>query len=211
MSKYNIYAKRVDELAKKNFAAYMVAKEDCEAKRKVVENHPYRAQVGIIPAEQAASLARAKADYAEAMAKLEAAAKVMADGKETVRDIQREFMRQIDADYALNPEALDMAALKIVESGVMKPAEYSVMLEKYSDNPTMARMIGQNAKDRLEKTVDPKERKVLRSAMVYADSCDGSAQKENFDGLCTIYDRCVNNPLMVGMWESFTAEMVENF
>ena len=215
MSKYNSFVRRVDEIARKHFAEYAEALQQFNQAKAAYDAHPYRGHThGIIDAESAASLASAQAEHLKAKARLDAAKSALLSSKQAVRNVQREFRIELEKDVRIDPAALDMAALEVLKSGIMRPEEYGKMLSDYTNNPTMARMIGSYAKQaaaQMNKPEDADARRFLHAAVEQSKKADGSELIEGFDNLCTLYDRFANNPLMIPHWEEFTAGTVEGF
>lgn len=52
----------------------------------------------------------------------------------------------------MNPADIDSNALELLKSGIMNVADYSAMLDRYSGNSTMLRLIGKYA-DELRQTI----------------------------------------------------------
>ena len=212
MSKYNSYAKRVNDIARGAFAEYNTALEAFNTAKKAYTSHPYVGMTtGAISAENAASLARAKADYLMAQTVLDAAKNKLQSGKESIRGIQREFVDALEKDVRIDPSKLDMGTLEILKSGIVRPEEYSKLIADNANNPTMIRMIASYAKKDSENVIEKSAKFTLLRAIEESKNASGDAYRESFDNLCGTYDHCANNPLMIGHWEEFTAETVENF
>lgn len=212
MSKYNSYAKKLNETAKALFDDYTKAAQAYESAKKSHDGHPYsRGSAGLIPAEQAASLARAKADMLEAKAQYEAAKNALVNGKETMRSIQREFVDALEADICINPLDLDLATVEILKSGILRSHEYAKLISANKDNPTMSRVIGQYAKQALKSAKERADMLNLTDAIKASEQADGGAYREAFDSFCAVYDKCARTPAMIPHWDELTSAAVENF
>lgn len=212
MSKYNSYAKRVDEIARGLFNEYNKALEGFQSAEMYYKANK-RPDYGMwsTDAEKIAIAAEAEAKYQRSKAALEKAKNALNAGKAQIRSIQREFETALDADIRINPKSLDMATVEILKSGVLKPHEYSQPVSDNAENPTMARMIGAYAGQALEKVSDRAERMHLIHAVDESKKVDGGESREAFDNFCTVYDKCVNNPSMISYWNELTGATVENF
>ena len=212
MSKYNSYAKRVDELARGLFNEYNKALEGFQ-RAEVYYKANKRPDHGMwsADAEKIALAAEAEAKYQRAKADLEKAKNALNNGKAQIRSIQREFETALDADIRIDPKALDMATVEILKSGILRPHEYAQLVSDNASNPTMARMIGAYAGQALEKASDRAERTHLLHAVEDSKKADGGERRESFDNFCTIYDKCANNPALIACWDELTNNMVPNF
>lgn len=212
MSKYNTYARRLNEAARGRFEEYTKAKEAYDAAKKKFDDHPYRKYtIGTISAEQQASRARAEADYLTAKSALAGAEKHLRDGAAELEGIGAELRKTVNDNAQARPEQLDMATLELLKSGILRPAEYAKLLSDNAENATMARLIGSYAAQAAKAATERADHAVL--ARVTADSrmADGSAYLEAFDDLAAIYGKCANNPAMIPHWDELTARVIEEF
>ncbi len=210
MSKYNHYAKRYDDIARSVFNDYKKVSADYETAKAAYENHPYRHAVGLIPAENAASLAQAKVDMLKAEVQLNAAKINLNDAGNRIREIQKELNEALDRDYRINPADVNMATIEILKSGMLRPEEYGKMIADNQSNPTMCRMIGQYALQAYSTATDREARAHLIAAVHDSRNIDGSNYKQTFDDLCLIYDKCVKHPALFDRWDEI-ASSVETF
>lgn len=212
MSKYNSYARRVDEIARGLFTDYNKALEEYN-KAEAYYKANKRPDIGIwnTDSEKIVRAAKAEAEYYKAKERLDFAKNALQDGKRTIRDIQKEFKDELEADIRINPACLDMAAIEILKSGVLRSDEYSSMVAQYASNPTMARMVATYAEKALENASDRTDRGNLIKAIDESKKVDGGERVSDFDNLCVTFDKCANNPTINSYWGEFTANMVENF
>lgn len=216
MSRFNSYARRVDEIAKAAFEAYRTAEKaykDAEAKTK--QNPQHRAGY---TAEYEARAARAHANYLEKQQEYLAAKRAFADAVTQFTPIRAELAAAIDDAYTVDPADLDTATLELLKSGIMTGSEYNKLLQgaKAANNPTMVRMIGkyagEAAKARAEShgQNDP-DAKVLRLVDYESRAFTGGDRLEAFDNMVSLYDRCVKNPRMIDHWDELLADTMERF
>ena len=216
MSKFNSYAKKVDEQAKAAFEAYRKAEQAYKKAEEQARQYPQRH--GMVDASYAAKSARAQADFLEAKQAYDTAKRTFRDSGTQFNAMRRELAAAIDDAYSVDPAKLDSATLELLKSGILKGSEYTKLLEqaKAADNPTMVRMIGKYAGEaaqaRGEKygQNDPDAR-AMRLAEYNSRSFTGGDRLEAFDNMVSLYHRCTNNPAMIDHWDEFTAETVENF
>ncbi len=216
MSKFNGYAKKLDEQARAAFKAY----RDAEAAYKKAEQkaREYPQRNGMVNADYAAKSARAQADFLEAKQAYETARRTFRESDTQFNAMRRELAAAIDDAYSADPAQLDTATLELLKSGILTGSEYAKLLEqaKAASNPTMVRMIGryagEAAKARGESHgMNDREATALRMAEYNSRSYTGGDRLQAFDNMVELYHRCTNNPAMIDHWDRFTAETVENF
>ena len=216
MSKFNSYAKKLDEQARAAFKAY----RDAEAAYKKAEQRAkeYPQRNGFVDANYAAKSARAQADFLEAKQAYETARRTFRESDTQFNAMRRELAAAIDDAYSADPAQLDTATLELLKSGILTGSEYAKLLEqaKAASNPTMVRMIGryagEAAKARGESHgMNDREATALRMAEHNSRSYTGGDRLQAFDNMVELYHRCTNNPAMIDHWDEFTAETVQNF
>lgn len=69
----------------------------------------------------------------------------MDDYRDSVENLKQELSQAVSAATLVDPAAVDANALALLNSGIMKAADYRHMLDHFADNPTMRRMIGKYA------------------------------------------------------------------
>ena len=216
MSKFNSYAKKLDEQARTAFKAY----RDAEAAYKKAEQkaREYPQRNGMVNADYAAKSARAQADFLEAKQAYETARRTFRESDTQFNAMRRELAAAIDDAYSADPAQLDTATLELLKSGILTGSEYAKLLEqaKAASNPTMVRMIGryagEAAKARGESHgMNDREATALRMAEYNSRSYTGGDRLQAFDNMVELYHRCTNNPAMIDHWDRFTAETIEKF
>lgn len=214
MSKFNSYAVQLDTLARRSFeriseaeTAFQTAKEDFESL--TPSNTP----------EAQARAARLKARMIEAESNLQTINKNLPDtvARETAA-IRAELTAEVNAAFVVDPEKVDTAAMALLQSGIMRGADFAAMYARASEskNNTMCRLIAAHA-DKLAKSIEEKnghrdpEGEQLRQIVYAAKALDGRAYIESFDGLADTLRRSVRNHSMIRHWDSLTSEAVTNF
>lgn len=216
MSKFNSYAKKVDEIAKNAFEEYRKAEAAYKKAEEQARKYPQR--YGLVDAQYAAQSARAQADLLEAKSNMDTAKKAFEGHKSEIAALRKQLVSELDDHYAANPAALDNNTLELLKSGILKPNEYTKLISKaQSDgNYTMARMIGKYALEAAAKRSkeygdDDQKAKELRLISFNADQDNGNDTLQAFDFLSDVYNRSVNNPSMIYAWDELTSAVVENF
>ena len=215
MSKFNSYARKVDEIAKAAFEDYRKAEQAYKKAEEQARKYPQRH--GMVDAQYAAKSARAQADFLEAKEAMKAAKTAFEGHKSEIAALRKELVSELDDHYAADPAALDSATLELLKSGVLKANEYGKLMDKaQSDgNYTMARMIAKYAGDAAEQRgskygQNDEQARTLRAISYTAGQNNGSNTLQAFDLLSDVYSRSVNNPAMIDAWGELTADAVEN-
>ena len=215
MSRYNKYAKELDTLARNNFQQYKKAMEEFEkAEKYYKENKRPDSGWWNASSEMIAKASDAESKYYYAKDAWEKAQAAYAASINDVKSIRMNLEREIEENTRARADAMDSNAIELLKSGILKPSEYSHLLEDFKENPTMARIIGnyaQQSAEAAEKRGDRDARTALLTVAHASKDFDGSGYLEAFDYLHEVYNRSVNNPGMIGYWDEFTASQVENF
>ena len=219
MSNYKDHARRLSETVREAFEDYQAAidrQRQAEARRK---EYPLRG--GAVSADYAASSARAAADYAEATAELERTRRDMVEGKyrQQIKDTRKALAAEITADYTADPEKIDAKALELLKSGVMTSTDYAAMLRKAleSGNHTMTRLVTKfagdaaAARDENPMTAGDPETTALRSVAIQGGQHTGKEYLEGFDFMVDVFNRCIDNPAMIGSWDDLTGHTMKAF
>ena len=165
MSKFNHFIRQINDIAAEAFKEYAAAEtayKNAESKKNA---YPRRNGLGY---EYDAKSARYAAEYAEALAAYD---KFRKNGfynhRKRMDEVRKEFVAAVESHFTADPAALDMATLELLKSGILKPAEYNRLMDKAinDNNHTMARMIGQHAKEAAENAGDRDTATALRSVL----------------------------------------------
>lgn len=215
MSKFNSYARKVDEIAKAAFEDYRKAEQAYKKAEEQARQYPQRH--GMVDAQYAAKSARAQADFLEAKEAMKAAKTAFEGHKSEIAALRKELVSELDDHYAADPAALDSATLELLKSGVLKANEYGKLMDKaQSDgNYTMARMIAKYAGDAAEQRgskygQNDEQARVLRGISYTANQNNGNETLQAFDLMGDVYNRAVNNPGMIDHWGELTSNALEN-
>ena len=206
---------QIEEIARSTFAEIDRIENEYKNAEQRRKETPQR--VGIIDAVYAAKAARAEADYLAARdARNSMERDLPGKARSRIAEIRREYSQEVARQFAVDPSKLDMAALELLKSGIMKPAEYSSMMQEAqrSGNTTMTRMIARYASEAAEaaerKYGDGSTQARELRAVGYSGNTDpAAAALEVFDGVAEIFSRCIGNPSMIPMWDELAAPLLE--
>lgn len=211
MSKFNGYARKVNEIANAAFAEY----REKEAAVKSAESryNAYPRRNGADPAYMAKS-ARAEADLCEARNAFDQMRRHLFDDKrKEIAAVREELEKAVFDAFAADPKAVDMNTLALMNSGILTAAEYNRLIDASTaaGNHTMVRLLAQSAKDRADKVNDSDTAREYRLVAQKGKGANGREFLEAFDYMGDVFNRCERNFALAGKWGELTADVVENF
>lgn len=216
MSKFNNYARKLDQMARETFEALATAKEALTKAEAAKRAYPRSG--GLVSGDYALKSAKAEAAYFEAEKQYKAARADAAAKVDSVRRMRAELQQEIEAAYSVNPAALDANTMELLKSGIMKAADYTRVYNaaKKADNNTMMRMIGKYAKEAAELEIQnggkySEDVRILHGIAHAANQSSGANTLAAFDYLTDAFARCTRNEAMIPRWNELTVDKVENF
>lgn len=221
MSRFNSYARKIDELARKAFEEYEAAA--AELKKAEVAQSEFLQRMGkTMDTVKEAKRARAQADYLEAKEKMTRVKRDMDAYNDSVAAIRRELAATVDAAFVVDPAQVDSAALELMKSGICGAADYEKLLHDAasSSNATMIRLIASyaaKAADSLKEkdgriSYDRREEFSRLSAVGQQGAAYASRAKlQEFDALADAFKRTMRNPGMIDHWRELTGSIIEAF
>ena len=211
MSRFNNYAKRMNEIANAAFAEY----REKEAAVKSAESryNAFPRRNGADPAYMAKS-ARAEADLAEARNAFDQMRRHLFDDKRReIAAVRAELEKAVFDAFAADPKSVDSNTLALMNSGILTAAEYNRLIDASAaaGNHTMVRLLAQSAKDRADKANDSDTAREYRLVAQKGKGANGREFLEAFDYMGDVFNRCERNFSLAGKWDELTADVVENF
>ena len=212
MSRFNGYARKVNEIANAAFAEY----REKEAAVKSAESRykAYPRRNGADPSYLAKS-ARAEADFAEARNAFDQMRRhLFDDRRKEIASVREELEKAVFDAFAADPKAVDGNTLALMNSGIMTADEYSRLIDSAiaSGNYTMTRLLAKSAADMAERTKgDADVSRSYRLVSHKGKGANGHEYMEAFDFLTSTFNRCERNFALAGKWGELTADVVENF
>lgn len=212
MSKFNVYAQKVNDIAKENFSAFRSAETNYHLAEEDFQNHPEG--MGGSPEFQAKAV-RVKAKFIEEQGKYKEARATLERSLDDVYKIQKELEKDVNNTFGADPSAVDLPTMELIKSGVLTAADYERLIEKAmkDNNITMLKILGKNAEELSNKlsSLDDIGAAKLRSLANAAQKVNGSAYVSAFELLVDCYRRCVNNTYMINHWDELTKRAIESF
>ena len=211
MSKFNNYAKRMNEIANATFEEYRRAEAAVKSAESRCNAYPRRN--GADPAYMAKS-ARAEADLCEARNAFDQMRRHLFDDKRReIAAVRAELETALGNEYAADPSKVDMNTLALMNSGILTAAEYNRLIDASTaaGNHTMVRLLAQSAKDRADKVNDSDTAREYRLVAQKGKGANGREFLEAFDYMGDVFNRCERNFSLAGKWDELTAPVVESF
>ena len=211
MSKFNNYARKMNEIANATFAEYRKKSDAVKSAESKFNAYPWRD--GADPSYLAKS-ARARADLAEARAQFEHCRRhLFEEQRRDIAVIRAELVKALGKEYAADPKAVDTNTLALMNSGIMTADEYSRLIDSAiaSGNFTMTRLLAQSAADMAEKTTDADVARSYRLVSHKGKGMDGREYLQAFDFLADTFNRCERNFALTTKWDELTSPVVESF
>ena len=211
MSRFNSYAKRMNEIANAAFAEYREKEAAVKSAESRCNAYPRRNRAD--PAYMAKS-ARAEADLAEARNAFDQMRRHLFDDKRReIAAVRAELEKAVFDAFAADPKSVDMNTLALMNSGILTAAEYNRLIDSANaaGNHTMVRLLAQSAKDRADKVNDSNTAREYRLVAQKGKGANGREFLEAFDYMGDVFNRCERNFSLAGKWDELTADVVENF
>lgn len=149
MSKYNKYARKLDEAFRAAREEYSKAWDNLKAaeqrldlaQRGMHDREEYRGDNEARLLNAQLNLNRAKHDFELVSRNGSGQVRPWDKYEQTVKELTKELTEEVNKDYVLDPDQIDRNAIELLKSGVMTGNDYTSMAEKFSDNMTMKRLI----------------------------------------------------------------------
>ncbi len=172
---------------------------------------------GIMDAEYATKAYKAEADYKAAEAAYKSMKRSLPNNTASkLSQLRREYAQEVGRAFAADPSKIDAAAVELLKSGTMKAGEYASMLDtaKKDGNSTMVRMIAKYAGEAADAAgakygIADQRATLLRAVSSMGGPDPAAAHLETFDNVASIFNRCVNNPSMIGSWNEIADPIID--
>ena len=211
MSKFNSYARKVNEIANAAFAEYREKEAAVKSAESRCNAFPRRNGAD---SSYLAKSARAEADLCEARNAFDQMRRHLFDDKRReIAAVRAELEKAVFDAFAADPKAVDMNTLALMNSGILTAAEYNRLIDASTaaGNHTMVRLLAQSAKDRADKVNDSDTAREYRLVAQKGKGANGREFLEAFDYMGDVFNRCERNFSLAGKWDELTADVVENF
>ena len=211
MSKFNNYAKKLNEIANGTFEEYR--KAEAAVKSAESRHNAYPRRNNADPAYMAKS-ARAEADLAEARNAFDQMRRHLFDDKrKEIAAVRAELEKAVFDAFAADPKSVDGNTLALMNSGIMTADEYSRLIDSAiaSGNYTMTRLLAKSAADMAEKVTDSDVARSYRLVSHKGKGVDGREYLQAFDFLTDTFNRCERNFALSTKWDELTSPVVDSF
>ena len=211
MSKFNNYARKLNEIANATFEEYRRAEAAVKSAESRCNAFPRRNGAD---SSYLAKSARAEADLCEARNAFDQMRRhLFDDRRKEIAAVREELEKALGDEYAADPSKVDMNTLALMNSGILTAAEYNRLIDSANaaGNHTMVRLLAQSAKDRADKVNDSDTAREYRLVAQKGKGANGREFLEAFDYMGDVFNRCERNFSLAGKWGELTADVVENF
>lgn len=213
-TKYNHFAKDLDIAFKAARDEYAAAYNTVEQTRKAMqdaESDALKRQIATLQLQEAENSLRKEA------------ARIWTEFDAKAADLRRALEKEVQASNLADPSAIDSNAVELMKTGVLTVDDYFGFADRFSENPTMLKMVGYYAKEAADSTDDRKDRVALT---VLAQDCAKGTGKtlKAWDSMMTAANYCSGRggngnrrttpgvTLSMGeWWEQLSGEIIENF
>lgn len=214
MSKYNSYARNLD-------AAFRAARDEYTAVYNELTKAKENASAAGLDAVKK-QIATLQLQEAENKMRTETE-RIWTAFDAKAADLRRALEKEVQTSNLADPSAIDSNAVELLKTGVLTVDDYFSFADRYSENPTMLKLIGYYAKEAADGTDDRKDRVALT---VLAQDCAKGTGKtlKAWDDLMTTVNYCSGRggtgsrrqtPGVVAhmgeWWDELSGEIIENF
>lgn len=181
MSKYNSYAKRLDKAFRDMVQEYNDLVSSVTAAERTVDSYA-NARDSVEIAQKNAAIATLNAKREEFRRN---SYKLLDQFCRDADGLTMELKAAAADENCVNPKDVDANAMELLKSGIMNGSDYAAMVERYSGNTTMLRLIGKYANEARQTAENPVERQKISIAMIDAQR-ESISVSEQFENLATI-------------------------
>lgn len=214
MSKYNSYARNLD-------ATFRAARDEYTAVYNELTKAKENASAAGLDAVKQ-QIATLQLQEAEKKMRQEAA-RIWEEFDAKAADLRCALENEVQTSNLADPSAVDGNAVELMKTGVLTVDDYFGFADRFSENPTMLKLIGYYAKEAADSAGDRKDKVALT---VLAQDCAKGAGKtlKAWDSMMTAANYCSGRggsgnrrptpgvTLSMGKWwEELAGQSIENF
>lgn len=214
MSKYNSYARNLD-------AAFRAARDEYTAVYNELTKAKENASAAGLDAVKQ-QIATLQLQEAENKMRTETA-RIWAAFDAKAAELRSALEKEVQTSNLADPSAIDSNAVELMKTGVLTVDDYFGFADRFSENPTMLKLVGYYAKEAADGTDERKDRVALT---VLAQDCAKGTGKtlKAWDSMMTAANYCSGRggsgnrrptpgvTLSMGeWWEQLSGEIIENF
>lgn len=234
MSKFNRYGKELDATVRAYFARYQAAEAKVKSYKEKIREKERELRDFHVKGDRKnewsarydleglrVQLNEAEDDFSELK-------KSNYDALKSIREIRDRLEAAANEEFVIDPSKVDANTLTLINSGIMKAADFEVLAAKASSekNYTMLRLLGPAASAKAEELRNNgRYEDAQRLTMVSATANQYRTESvlEQYDELVSVakmalgdpqsisLDRAQPNPLLYGHWDELTGEAFEDF
>ena len=213
-TKYNHFAKDLDIAFKAARDEYAAAYNAVEQTRKAMQDagtDALKRQIATLQLQEAEKKMRQET------------ARIWTEFDAKAAELRSALEKEVQTSNLADPSAIDSNAVELMKTGVLTVDDYFGFADKYSENPTMLKLVGYYAREAADSADDRKDKAALT---VLAQDCAKGAGPtlKAWDSMMTAANYCSGRggsgnrrptpgvTLSMGeWWEQLSGEIVENF
>ena len=214
MSRFNSYAKKLEELTFNTVNAIKDAEKKVKDAEARLKEYPER--LGIVEASYQREHLKRKLNFDEAKEKYE---KVKEDApkafRKEVSELRRKLSVELDDYFAVDTSKLQPEVVSFLNSGILNANDYAKLMNVAvsEGNVSMIRLIADRAEKCADSTKDARERATLKIIASKVNNYKPEAYLTAFDSIASVSDRCMNNTRLSDYWNTSlnVGQAVESF
>lgn len=213
-TKYNHFAKDLDSAFKTARDEYAAAYNAVEQARKAMQDagqDALKRQIATLQLQEAETKMRQEA------------ARIWTEFDTKAAELRSALEKEVQTSNLADPSAVDGNAVELMKTGVLTVDDYFGFADRFSESPTMLKLIGYYAREAADSADDRKDKAALT---VLAQDCAKGTGKtlKAWDSMMTAANYCSGRggsgnrrttpgvTLSMGeWWEQLSGEIIENF
>lgn len=196
------FVREADRAAREGLKKYEAA---VEAQRKAEKERTYLNRGDV---DYNMKKSRADYEYYQAEAAVKRIRRELENEYEPrISRIAREAAEGVVKAARVKPEDVDLAALELLKSGIMRPGDYYEMLEKYSNNTTMRRLVGKYADEAGKEAAESGDTQARAALLNIGRMGKETPDSDTVDGVnlvAEVFRRCIRNPGLISKYDELT-------
>lgn len=203
MSRFNHYAKKLEELTLEAVKELKEAIDTEKKTAKALSEHPERH--GFVDLEYQNEYLRRKLAHEEATAKLQKVSTTVPNElSKQLSELRSKLKSDADYYFAVDPSQLQPEVVSFLDSGMLNVNDYQKLMKAAvsDNNVSMIRMISNRANKAAENISDDRERATLKIIAAEAEKYTTDNYLTAFDGLISVSEKCMNNPRLADYWNT---------
>jgi hypothetical protein len=213
MSKYNHYAKKLDEITRDSVKRIKEAETAHKEKYNALQAYNGRK----LTIEEQAAKMKLESEYQAAKdALFKAKRDIPYETERELEKMRKSLAKDLENDFTADPTRCDASTIELLKSGILKPNEYKNLISKAKseDNGTMARVIADYADKALKENglnYSNEDAQTMRYAINEGRESAADPYLQTYDTLTNVAIRTCNNTGIESFYNEVSSDLVTNF